>query len=197
MRKISIITLMMLSLLLLPTVITSITAQAKPTVSIYLLTDKAHYKYGQSGKLYITVRNEGPGPIAIRTISVTFPWFGWYHGGWTGNETLTDLEDSLVDENDTSIEFEVEFTVPAEGRAAISSVATVTVEYEWSDESDSETEYIPIEVEIPVTQSEVLPLILSLTAFITVLFIIVLIALFFVWLSFRKLTLAPAASASQ
>ncbi len=191
-RKKSAIALLIFSLVFLPTIITSITAQ-EPEVNVYLLTDKAYYKYGESGKLYVTVRNEGPAIIAIRKIKVTFPWFGWYHGNWTGNETRTEIEEDLLDKNETSESIEFEFTVPAEGRGGITNAARVSVEYQRGERTDSVTEYIPIEIEVPVTQSEALAPILYLTAGITVLFILALIALFFMWLSLRKLALSPTA----
>ncbi len=191
-RKKSVIALVIVSLVFLPTMITFITAQ-KPTVNVYLSTDKAYYKYGESGKLYVTVRNEGPYFIAIRKIKITFPWFGWYHGNWTGNATRTEIEENLLDKNQTSEPIEFEFTVPAEGRGGITNAARVSVEYEWGDETDSVTEYIPILIEWPITQSEALAPILYLTAGITVLFILALIALFFMWLSLRKLASSPPA----
>lgn len=184
---------MMFSLLFLPTIITSITAQVRPTVNIYLLTDKVYYKYGETGKLYVTVRNEGPGPIAIRNIEVTFPWFGWYHGSWTGNVTITEIEDNLVDENAASKEFEVQFTVPTEGQAGITGNAEVSVEYKWLDKTTSVTEHIPILTEWPVTQGELLTPIYYSTVAILVLLILAIVVLVFLWLTLRKLTLPPVA----
>lgn len=173
----------------------SMTAVAEPNVSLYLSTDKPYYTYGQSGKLYVTVRNEGPGPIAIRNITVIFPWFGWYHGGWEGNTTITDIEDSSVDENATSETFEVPFTVPAEGRGlAVVSSAHVEVVYAWGEEVEYEPEDIYISIELPVTQSPNLTPILYLMGADTILLILAIIGLLFVWRSRRKPTLAPPAA---
>jgi len=191
-REKSIIAVVIVLLLSLSVSLISITGAA-PIVSVYLTTDKPYYTYGQSGKLYVTVRNERDGPIAIRNVSVTFPWFGWYHGGWDGNETLTDIEDNLVDENATSETFEVPFTVPAEGRGVswISSTY-VSVGYDWSNKSAHASGYIDISIEAPVTQSPNLTPILYLMGIDTILLILALIGLFFVWM--RKPTPMPAAA---
>jgi hypothetical protein len=173
----------------------SITVGAKPSVSIYLSTDKPYYTYGQSGELYVTVRNEGPGPIEIRKITVTFPWFGWYNGGWDGNETRTDIENNAVAENATSDTFKFTFTIPKEGRGLMGTANThVNVEYAWGDESADEDGFITIPIETPVTQSPNLTPMLYLMGINTVLLILVLIGLFFVWGSLRKLTSVPPAT---
>jgi len=190
----SVTAVMTVLLLSISVSLVSITGAA-PIVSVYLSTDKPYYTYGQSGKLYVTVRNEGDGPIAIRNVSVTFPWFGWYHGGWDGNETLTDIEDNLVDENATSETFEVPFTVPAEGRGQelmSLPITYVNVVYAWGNKSAQASGYIDISIEAPVTQSPNLTPILYLLGIDTILLILVIIGLFFVWM--RKPTPMPAAA---
>ena len=188
----AVITVLLLSL---SVSLISITAGAESDVSIYLSTNKPYYTYGESGKLYVTVRNGGPGPIEIRNISVTFPWFGWYHGGWDGNTTITDIEDNAIAENATSETFVVSFTVPAEGRGvAWASSTSVKVEYAWGDESAHENGYITIPIELPVTQSPNLTPILYLMGIDTILLILVIIGLFLVWM--RKPTSAPPAPAT-
>jgi len=146
----------------------------------------------------VTVRNEGTGPIEIRNITVTFSWFGWYHGGWDGNTTITDIEDNTVAENDTSETFEVPFTVPAEGRAGLGPMSYVSVEvaYIWGDETKITwpPQTIDISIELPVTQSPNLTPILYLLGIDTVLLILALIGLFFVWM--RKPTSVPLAPAT-
>lgn len=190
---------MIVSLLLLNVSLISITAGDEPNIGVYLSTDEPYYTYGQSGKIFVTLRNEGPGPIEIRNITIMFSWHGWYHGGWEGNSTITDIEDNTVAENATSETFEVEFTVPQEGRVGLGLVSSawVTVTYVWGDEPPKfEWEEIGLPVEMPVTQSEALTPILYLTAGITVLLILALAVLYFVWLSLRRLTPTPPAAAT-
>jgi len=190
------VTAVIVLLLSLSVSLISITAGAEPDVSIYLSTNKPYYTYGESGKLYVTVRNGGPGPIEIRNISVTFPWLGWYHGGWDGNTTITDIEDNLVGENDTSEIFEVPFTVPAEGRPGVSlgSSADVDVGYTCTDGLKYAPTSIAIPIELPVTQSPNLTPILYLMGVDTILLILVIIGLFLVWM--RKPTSALPAPAT-
>ena len=191
MREKSVTAVITVLLLSLSVSLISITAGAEPDVSVYLSTNKPYYTYGESGKLYVTVRNEGLGSIAIRNISVTFPWHGWYHGGWDGNITITDIEDNLVDENDTSGAFEVSFTVPAEGRSFSYYPHMVEIGYTWGDKSYYAYGYIDISIEAPVTQSPNLTPILYLMGIDTILLILVIIGLFLVWM--RKPTSAPPA----
>jgi len=196
-REKSVIAAVLVSMLALSVSLISIATGAEPDVNVYLSTDKPYYTYGGSGKLYVTVRNEGPGPIAIRNISVTFPWFGWYNGGWDGNTTITDIEENTVDENATSQTFEVPFTVPAEGRPFSYHPHMIKVEYEWGDESAHAYAYIDIPVETPVTQSPNLTPILYLMAADTIILLLVIVALFYVWGSLRRPTpVSPAAFAT-
>jgi hypothetical protein len=197
-REKSVIAAMIVLLLSLSVSLISITAGAEPHVGIYLSTNKPYYTYGESGKLYVTMRNEGPGPIEIKNISVTFSWLGWYHGGWDGNETITDIEDNLVGENDTSEIFEVPFTVPAEGRPGVSlgSSADVYVGYTYTDGFKYTPESsIAIPIELPVTQSPNLTPILYLMCVDTILLILVIIGLVYVWIR-KPTSVLPAALAT-
>ena len=184
---------MIVLLLSLSVSLISITAQEKPDISIYLSTNKPYYTYGESGKLDVTVRNEGPGPIEIKNITVTFPWFGWYDGKWDGNNTIKDIDEAIA-LNDTSETFELPFAVPAEGRGvSLASVASVNVVYAWLDKSDDEYGYITIPIELPVTQNPNLTPMLYLMGIDTVLLILVIIGLVYVWM--RKQTPLPPATA--
>jgi len=195
-REKSVIAVVIVLLLSLSVSLVSITGAA-PIVNGYLSTDKPYYTYGESGKLYVTVRNEGPGTIEVKNISVTFPWFGWYNGGWDGNETITDIEANLVGANDTSDTYEVSFRVPTEGRGVSwGSSALVQVGYEYTGGSAYAypTPSIAIPIELPVTQSPNLTPILYLIGIDTILLILVIIGLFFVWI--RKPTPVPPAPAT-
>jgi len=185
------VTAVIVLLLSLSVSLISITAGAEPDVSIYLSTNKPYYTYGESGKLYVTVRNGLPGPIAIRHINVTFPWYGWYHGSLEGETKLTDIEDSLVDTNATTT-FEVPFTVPTEGRGlALGAIIYVDVGYASGEDLIWKNEGIYLSIELPVTQSPNLTPILYLMGIDTVLLILVIIGLVYVWM--RKPTqLSPA-----
>jgi len=191
-REKSVTAVIIVMLLSLSVSLISITAGAEPDVSVYLSTNKPYYTYGESGKLYVTVRKEGPGPITIKNITVTFPWFGWYHGGWDGNTTITDIEDSTVDENATKVLEEIPFTVPAEGRQFSYYPHMVEVGYKQQEVAYAYG-YIDISIETPVTQSPNLTPILYLMSIDTILLILVIIGLAIVWM--RKPTPLPPATA--
>lgn len=186
---------MMLSLLLLPILIAPMTVGAEEQkVFIYLETDKAYYKYGDAGTLSITVWNNATGPIEIKNITVTFPWFVL-----EGRETKTieDIEDAALSTNTTSDPFPVSFTVPAEGRTwTWNAEADVKVSYVLGEELSYEDQSIWIRIDQLTTQSEVLTPIYYAAIAIIVLLLLTLLALVLVWRSLGKLTLtSPAALA--
>lgn len=191
MREKSITVITILLLLSLPLLIVPMTTGAQePKIFVYLETDKAYYKYGDAGKLFITVWNNATGPIEIKNITVTFPWFVL-----EGRETKTieTIEDAALSANQTSDPFPVSFTVPAEGRRWDGSSAYVEVYYLLGEETEHEFQFIWIRVDQLAAQSEVLTPIYYATIVIIILLIITLIALILVWWSLRKLTLAPPA----
>lgn len=160
----------------------------EPKISIYLETDKAFYRYGDTGELSIIVWNKATGPIQIESISVLFPWYG-LEG--RENKTVKDI-DTAISGNDTSDPFTVSFTIPTEGRKW-AWTADVYVKYILGEEPKWAYDYTEIRVEQLTTQGELLtPIYYSVVA-ITILLIIAILAVFFVWLSLRKLTLPPAA----
>ena len=182
---------MMLSLLSLPILIVPMATGAEQKVFIYLETDKAYYKYGDSGTLSITVWNNATGPIQIENITVTFPWYVL-----EGRETKTIEDiDTALSGNETSDPFPVSFTVPAEGRKwEWDSSVDVRVNYLLGEELKHENQSIWIIVEQFTAQGEVLAPIYHLTIAITILLILTLIALVLMWWSLKKLTLAPPAA---
>jgi hypothetical protein len=189
-REKSVTAVIVVLLLSLSVSLISITAGAEADVGVYLSTDKPYYTYGQSGKLYVAIRNEETGPIEIKNISVTFPWFGWYNGKWDGNETIKDIDDAIAG-NATSDTYVVSFSVPAEGRDVM-AYTNVQVGYLWGDELHYEPGSIYISIETPVTQNPNLTPILYLMGIDTVLLILVIIGLAYVWM--RKQTPLPSAT---
>jgi len=195
-RKKSIIALVTLSLLSLPILIAPMTIGAQEQkVFIYLETDEAYYKYGDSGELYITVWNNATGPIEIKNITVTFPWFV-LEGRET--ETIEDIEDAALSANETSDPFIVSFTVPAEGRRWYGSNADVKVYYLLGEKLDHEDQSIGIRIDQMAGQSEVLTPIYTAMIVMIALLVLTLLALILTLWSLRKLILAPhAASAAE
>lgn len=188
-KNITVITMLLLLSSAILTVPMATCAEQK--VFIYLETDKAYYKYGESGTLSITVWNNATGPIEIKNITVTFPWFVL-----EGRETKTieDIEDAALSANETSDPFTVSFTVPAEGRKWYGISADVKVNYILGEEPEHESQSIWIIVEQLAAQGTVLTPIYHATIVIIVLLILTLLALILMWWSLRKLTLAPPAA---
>lgn len=195
MREKSIIALVTLSLLSLPILIAPMTIGAQEQkVFIYLETDKPYYKYGDCGELSVTVWNNATGPIEIKNITVTFPWFV-LEGRET--ETIEDIETALS-ANETSEPFLVSFTVPAEGRRWYGSNADVKVYYLLGEKLDHEDQSIGIRIDQMAGQSEVLTPIYTAMIVMIALLVLTLLALILTLWSLRKLILAPhAASAAE
>ncbi|HVH14737.1 MAG TPA: hypothetical protein VNA15_03340, partial [Candidatus Angelobacter sp.] len=51
-------------------------------LNIYARTDRANYAPGDSGTLFITVRNQGTSAFTIRNVSVTYPWKAFITDHW-------------------------------------------------------------------------------------------------------------------
>ena len=67
---------------------TSLPAHAQPTVD--WRPDKAAYAPGDSGTLTITVFNTVGNPLAVRNITVYYPWAGYdTNGKWVSNANVT------------------------------------------------------------------------------------------------------------
>ncbi len=50
------------------------THAALPGLAVYARTDRTSYAPGDSGTLFITVRNQGTSAFTIKNVSVTYPW---------------------------------------------------------------------------------------------------------------------------
>jgi len=163
---------------------------AQPSTTLWIRTDKAYYGYGDEGTLYVTIHNNGPGPIEIKSITVTFPWHGWYHETWDGNFTEKVTNGALGKRDNKTYTFR--FKVPSESRDRWNKdEAEIVVEYQYGlGLSDTVNRKILINVVTPVYNETIMP-IYYLTAALTIAVIIVIIELYFVWKRLRKLTLAP------
>ncbi|MFQ6073929.1 MAG: hypothetical protein ACE5KC_01790 [Candidatus Bathyarchaeia archaeon] len=169
--------------------LTSVTFAQAPA-QLWINTDKAYYGYGERGTLFVTVKNNGPGAIEIRSITVKFPWHGWYHDAWDGNYTKK-ITDGALGENRTST-YTIEFRVPSESRDgwSVYDEAEVEVKYQYGAISDSVSKKILINAMIPVYNENIVP-IYYLTAALTIAVVIVIFELYLVWRRLRKLTPAP------
>jgi hypothetical protein len=174
------------------TLISTSVTFAQPVIQLWLHTDRASYGYGDEGTLSITIRNNGPGAIEIERITVTFPWFGWYHEAWDGNYTEA-IANGAVGE-DGSETYIVEFIVPSESRDRwTDNEAEVNVRYKYGLETDSMERTISISVMAQVYNENIMP-IYYLTAVLTIATLVVIIELYFVWKRLGKIAHTPTAA---
>ncbi len=60
---------------------------ASISVNVYARTDRSSYVPGDTGTLFITIRNDGTQSFAVRNISITYPWKAFITDHWDGNST--------------------------------------------------------------------------------------------------------------
>ena len=81
---------------------------------VYAHTDKPSYNPGDSGTLYITVRNQGTQAFTVQNISITYPWFAFVTNHWDGNVTTTGIAQAIAANQQYNTQYS--FTVPNDGR---------------------------------------------------------------------------------
>jgi hypothetical protein len=91
---------------------------------IYARTDKPSYAPGDSGILYITVRNVGTQAITIQNLSITYPWKAFITNHWDGNFTTTGISQPIA--QDQTYNTQYSFTLPTDGR--VSSILGGTIQ---------------------------------------------------------------------
>ncbi|SRR5712691_1326296 len=94
-------------------------SHASISVNIYARTDKASYVPGDTGTLFITVRNDGTQSFAVRNISITYPWKAFITDHWDGNSTYVISPVAALAQGQT-YNTQYTFTVPTDGRASVS-----------------------------------------------------------------------------
>src|SRR5216684_1630387 len=91
-------------------------SHASISVNVYARTDKAGYVPGDTGTLFITVRNDGTQSFAVKNISITYPWKAFVTDHWDGNFTTTSITQALAQGQTYNTQYA--FTVPTDGRAS-------------------------------------------------------------------------------
>ena len=154
-----------------------VTAQ---NVTVNAWTDLRQYEVGQSGKLYITIRNDLPDTdLIIKNISIVYvPWHAYVKDHWEGNESFTNI-DQICKMKGGVYYKEVTFTVPTGGRG-VSAEARITVELDKSDYNPSrqDVDIYVAESPVPMTIEGMDLWMTSLTVAVVVCTIILAIAVF-------------------
>ena len=86
-------------------------------VTVYARTDKPSYAPGDTGTLFITVRNEGTQSFGVRNVSITYPWTAFITDHWDGNSTNIISPVAALAAGQT-YNTQYTFTVPTDGRAS-------------------------------------------------------------------------------
>ncbi len=109
-----------------------------PGLAIYARTDKSSYIPGDSGTLFITVRNQGTSAFTVKNITVTYPWKSFITDHWDGNFTDASINQALA--TGQTVNKQYTFTVPSDGRVASDLFeATISISVGTSEPSPSGT----------------------------------------------------------
>lgn len=119
-------------------------------VNVYAWVDKLQYAPGESGILYITVRNDMlTKDVIIKNITIKFPWFSYNHaaGKWEGNRTIHDIDFTAVRKAGKIYDKQVEFTVPDDGRIISMDVQKIDIDVR---DSNNNRYYLDSQVNISI-----------------------------------------------
>ena len=102
------------------------THAALPGLNVYARTDRPTYAPGDTGTLFITVRNQGTNAFTIKNITVTYPWKLFVTDHWDGNFTAV-LSNVQALAAGQTYNTQYTFTVPSDGRASNIFGGTITI----------------------------------------------------------------------
>jgi hypothetical protein len=106
--------------------ITPIHSATSYSYSVYGRTDKSSYIPGDSGILYLTIKNTGGGSFTVRNVTIEYPWKAFITDHWDGNFTTTAINQAVGTPGGTW-NTQYSFTVPTDGRAYYGSTITITI----------------------------------------------------------------------
>jgi hypothetical protein len=92
--------------------------------------DKLQYAPGDSGTLYITIRNDLTTEVYIYNITIEYPWHAYVEDHWEGNDTIE--VKTAIERDGGVINKESKFEVPKDGKAITGDTPIVVVV--WTDE---------------------------------------------------------------
>ena len=96
-------------------------------INTYARTDRASYVPGDSGTLFITVRNSGTQAFTVKNISITYPWKAFITDHWDGNTTNVITPVVALAAGQT-YNTQYTFTIPTDGRASNIFGGTVSIQ---------------------------------------------------------------------
>jgi hypothetical protein len=106
--------------------ITPIHSATSYSYGVYGRTDKSSYIPGDSGILYLTIKNTGGGSFTVRNVTIEYPWKAFITDHWDGNFTTTGINQAVGTPGGTwNTQFS--FTVPTDGRAYYGSTIAIMI----------------------------------------------------------------------
>jgi hypothetical protein len=156
-------------------------------LAVYARTDKSSYIPGDSGTLFITVRNQGTSAFTVKNITVTYPWKSFLTDHWDGNFTDSSINQALA--TSQTVNKQYTFTVPSDGRASNLFGGTISISVGTSEPSPGGT-YTPGSASIQYAAATYQPVGLATSALPIVeiaLLGIVVVMLALVWMGISKL----------
>lgn len=118
------VTLVALSVLAI-VVLMPIHSASSFSYDVYGRTDKSSYIPGDSGTLYITVKNTGTGTFTVHNITINYPWKAFVIDHWDGNATNNGINQPVGTPGGTW-NSQYSFTVPTDGRAYYGNVGGIS-----------------------------------------------------------------------
>ena len=119
-----------LSALVLTIVLLASSVVAQDIDPITIWSDKHQYSPGERGTLYVAFHNERDVAVTIKNITIDYQyWRAHTSDGWVGNETR--IVDEPLAAKKTHVFDDIEFTVPADGRAVSTTVQVTTYTDQW------------------------------------------------------------------
>jgi hypothetical protein len=106
--------------------ITPIHSATSYSYAVYGRTDKSSYIPGDSGILYLTIKNTGGGSFTVRNVTIEYPWKAFITDHWDGNFTTTGINQAVGTPGGIW-NTQYSFTVPTDGRAYYGSTIAIMI----------------------------------------------------------------------
>ncbi len=179
--------------LLVAVMLMPVHSAASYSYDVYARTDKSSYVPGDSGTLYITVKNSGTGTFTVHNISINYPWKAFVIDHWDGNITTNNINQPVGTPGGTW-NSQYSFTVPTDGRAYYGNVAglspisvTIGTDITTGNQQGFYTSTTPISIAVSTYQP--LDLTTSVLPIVSIILIAAAVAMLaFVYMGIRKLS---------
>lgn len=147
--------------------------------------DKSSYLPGDSGTLYVTVRNTGTQAVTVKNITIVYPWMAYITDHWEGNTTILNINQPLSQNQNYNGQFS--FTIPTDGRGHSGDIS-ITVATDVPEPSQYSILYSSAFIQVAGATFQPFGLTTSILPIISiVLLAIAVLMLALVWMGISKL----------